>query len=122
MACAEERLGIDALDAPLAELVPGEGVNCTGLQAFRRGKVTCVDEMGVPEVLSEKDRVDVRKRNIRVGRSEDICYGFGQGIEYVVKDLASCDGGRAFRKALSSHEEGMETAVEFGKQGLKVKG
>ena len=64
VACAEERLSINALDAPLAELIPGKGVNCTGLQAFRRGKVACVDKMGVPEILSEKDPVDVRKRNI----------------------------------------------------------
>ena len=91
-------------------------------EGLRERQGHCIDEMGVPEILSEEDGVDVRKRNIRVRRSKDICDGFSQGIEYIVKDLASCDGRRAVRKAPSSYETGMETAIEFRKQGLKVEG
>ena len=49
MASSEKRVSDDPLGAPLAQLVPSEGINGARLEAFRGSEVTSIDEMGVPE-------------------------------------------------------------------------
>ena len=81
-----------------------------------------INEMSMPKVLSEEDGVDVRERNVRVGRGKDVCNGFSHGIEEIIEDVASCKGSWAVGKAQSSNEKGMKATIEFREQSLEVEG
>ena len=53
----------------------------------------------MPKVLSKKDGVDVRKRNVRVRRSKDVRHGSSHSVEQIVKDVSCGEGDQAFGEA-----------------------